>query len=221
MSLIRDLNSTDETILSQDINPVKKMHRRLEIRLQDSKIGKKSGTILPMNNELPEYAHVVRTLGRGLHPYRMLLPRLEESPVARRIETATTPLGPLMDNARVRIRTGEGYCFVDVKVPAIVLFEEYYQQANPLDLYLDMTHELTHLRQLAEGMNLWDHSLEYVDRPTEIEGYAVAVEEGLRLGMTEAQVIQHLSNPWLSDAEVVRLRNNIDRFLANGKKPRA
>lgn len=174
---------------------------------------------LPMEIELPEYANVLRTLGRGLHPFRMLLPRLEESPVARRIETATTPLGPLMDNARVRIRTGEGYCFVDVKAPAIVLFEGYYRQANPLDLYLDMTHELTHLRQLAEGMDLWDHSLEYVDRPTEIEGYAVAVEEGLRLGMTETQIIQHLSNPWLSAAEVVRLRNNIARFLANGKNP--
>jgi hypothetical protein len=52
-----------------------------------------------------------------------------------------------------------------------------------------------------------------VDRPTEIEGYAVAVEEGIRLGMTEEQVIQHLSNPWLDDSEVERLRRNIDRFL--------
>jgi len=169
-----------------------------------------------MRIELPEYAVVVRTLGRGLHPYRSLLPRLEESPVAHRIGSRTTPLGPLMDGARVRIRTGEGYCYVDVKAPAIVLFESYYRQANPLDLYLDLTHELTHLRQLSEGKELWDHSLHYVDRPTEIEGYAIAVEEGLRLGMTEAQVLQHLSNPWLNDAEIARLRENIGRFLADG-----
>jgi hypothetical protein len=83
-----------------------------------------------------------------------------------------------------------------------------------VDLYLDLAHELTHLRQLAEGRNLWDHSLHYVDRPTEIEGYAVAVEEGLRLGMTEDEIIRHLSNPWLSEAETARLRENIDRFLA-------
>ena len=165
---------------------------------------------------MPEYAVVVRTLGRGLHPYRLLLPRLEESPVARRIGSAATPLGPLIDGARVRIRTGEGYCYVDVKAPAIVLFETYYRQANALDLYLDLAHELTHLRQLFEGKDLWDHSLHYVDRPTEIEGYAIAVEEGLRLGMTEAQVVQHLSNPWLNDSEVARLRKNIERFLANG-----
>jgi len=164
--------------------------------------------------ELPEYAIVDRTLGCGLHPFRLLLPRLEESPVIHRIETPAAPIGPLLDNARVKIKKGEGYCYVDVKIPAIVVIEDYYLRANPLDLYLDLTHELTHLRQLAEGRNIWDHSLHYVDRPTEIEGFAVAVEEGIRLGMTEAQVIQHLSNPWLSDDEVDRLRRNIDRFLA-------
>jgi hypothetical protein len=163
--------------------------------------------------ELPEYALVNRTLNCGLHPYRLFLPRFEESPVARRIQTPALPIGPLMDGARVKIKKGEGYCYVDVKIPAIVLIEDYYVRGNALDLYLDLAHELAHLRQLAEGRNIWDHSLHYVDRPTEIEGYAVAVEEGMRLGMTEAQVIQHLSNPWLSDDEVDRLRRNIDRFL--------
>ena len=165
--------------------------------------------------ELPEYALVNRTLSCSIHPYRLLLPRIEESPVARRIETAAIPIGHLVDDARVKIKKGEGYCYVDVKIPAIVLIEDYYIRGNALDLYLDLAHELTHLRQLAEGRNIWDHSLHYVDRPTEIEGFAVAVEEGIRLGMTEMQVIQHLSNPWLSDDEVDRLRRNIDRFLAD------
>jgi hypothetical protein len=167
-----------------------------------------------MKIEIPDYAVVNRTLGCGMHPYRLLLPRFEESPAARRIETPAVPIGPLIDDARVKIKKGEGYLYVDVKIPAITLIEDYYHRANPLDLYLDLAHELTHLRQLAEGRNIWDHSLHYVDRPTEIEGFAVAVEEGLRLGMTEEEVIQHLSNPWLDDDEIDRLRKNIDRFLA-------
>jgi hypothetical protein len=165
--------------------------------------------------EIPDYAVVNRTLGCGMHPYRLLLPRFEESPAVRRIETPAIPIGPLIDSARVKIKKGEGYLYVDVKIPAITLIEDYYRRANPLDLYLDLAHELTHLRQLAEGRNIWDHSLHYVDRPTEIEGFAVAVEEGIRLGLTEEQVIQHLSNPWLDDDEVDRLRKNIDRFLAD------
>ena len=163
--------------------------------------------------ELPEYAIVNRSLGCGLHPYRLLLPRFEESPTVRRIETPDIPIGPLLDGARVKIKKGEGYLYVDVKIPAIILIEDYYLKANALDLYIDLAHELTHVRQMLEGKNIWDHSLDYVDRPTEIEGYAVAVEEGIRLGMTEEQVIQHLSNPWLSDEEVIRLRRNIDMFL--------
>jgi hypothetical protein len=163
--------------------------------------------------ELPEYAIVNRSLGCGLHPYRLLLPRFEESPTVRRIETPDIPIGPLLDEARVKIKKGEGYLYVDVKIPAIILIEDYYLKANALDLYIDLAHELTHVRQMLEGKNIWDHSLDYVDRPTEIEGYAVAVEEGIRLGMTEEQVIQHLSNPWLSDEEVIRLRRNIDMFL--------
>jgi hypothetical protein len=163
--------------------------------------------------ELPEYAIVNRSLDCGLHPYRLLLSRFEESPTVRSIETSSIPIGPLMDDARVKIKKGEGFLYVDVKIPAIMLIEDYYHRANPLDLYLDLAHELTHVRQMVEGKNIWDHSLDYVDRPTEIEGYAVAVEEGIRLGMTEEQVIQHLSNPWLDDSEVERLRRNIDRFL--------
>jgi hypothetical protein len=165
--------------------------------------------------ELPEYAIVNRALGAGTHRFRLFLPKFEESPAARLIETPAIPIGTLLEDARVKIKTGEGYCYVDVRIPAITLMEEYYHAANPLDLYLDLAHELTHLRQLAEGRNIWDHSLHYVDRPTEIEGFAVAVAEGIRLGMTEERVIQHLSNPWLNDDEVMRLRRNIDLFLKN------
>jgi hypothetical protein len=51
-------------------------------------------------------------------------------------------------------------------------------------------------------------------RPTEIEGYAVAVEEGRRLGMSEDEIVVHLSNPWMSPTDVRELLAGIDRFLA-------
>lgn len=165
--------------------------------------------------ELPEYARVVRTLKRGLHPYRRLLPRFAESPAVVRIAPAI-PIEQLLDAAFVEIAEGEGFCFVNVEdceSPVIILFESYYILGNQLDLYIDLAHELTHLRQHIEGKELWDPEFHYVDRPTEIEGYAVAVEEGIRLGMTEEQVMQHLSNPWLSPAETARLRANIEKFL--------
>ncbi len=161
----------------------------------------------------PEYALVVRTLPRGEHAYRVLLPRVAESPAARRVASPGVPLDCLLGSARVRIEPGDGYVWVDDEAPAIVLIEEYYRRGSPVDLYLDLLHELTHLRQLAEGQNLWDERIRYVDRPTEIEGYAVAVEEARRLGMTEEEILSHLSNPWMTVADVRRLQENVERFL--------
>lgn len=169
-----------------------------------------------MGIDLPEYAVVTRNLPCGDHAYRKLLPRIDESPVRWRIETSKTPFGPLVDHAVVRIKKRErGYCYVDVLVPAVTVTEQYYRNGNDLDLYLDLAHELTHLRQHLEGENIWDHDTPYVDRLTEIEGYAVAIEEGRRLGMTDTEIMHHLSNPWMSKKEVARLLDNIEKFLSD------
>lgn len=164
--------------------------------------------------ELPGYACVNRSLPTGEHPFIRFLPLIEESPAARRIESGLMTLASLVNEVRVRIEPGHGYTWVDDDAPAIVLIERYYREGNPADLYLDLLHELTHLRQLACGWNLWDENYRYVDRPTEIEAYAVAVEEGRRLGMTELEIIRHLSNPWISPADVQSLLKNVERFLA-------
>lgn len=162
---------------------------------------------------LPDFANVIRGLPCGEYSYLSLLPLIMQSPAMRRIGTPSVPLEPLLNTARVRIEAGDHYIWVDDKTPAIVLTEHYYSRGKSVDLYLDLIHELVHLRQLAEGKNIWDRSFPYVDRPTEIEGYAVAIEEGFRLGMTEPEIIGHLSNPWMTRVEVLRLRENAKRFL--------
>jgi hypothetical protein len=168
--------------------------------------------------ELPEYACVIRTLPCGEHEYLSLLPKVQQSPAAERIGSCSMPFGRLLETARVRIERSKGYVWVDIDAHAIILVDRYYRRGDPLDLYLDLLHELTHLRQLAEGHDLWDERYRYVDRPTEIEGYAVAVEEGRRLGMSEAEIIKHLSNPWMSHEDLRALIENIERFLAKPLK---
>lgn len=167
---------------------------------------------------LPPYARVNRDLPRGVHRYADLLPLAIQSPAMRRIESSRHPHVQLVDGARVRIQGGRGFAWVDIDVPCIVLTDFYYRRGAALDLYLDLLHELTHMRQLAEGLDLWDEGTPYVDRITEIEGYAVAVEEGRRLGMSDEQVIRHLSNPWMTAGDVKRLIGNVHRFLNGASK---
>ena len=168
---------------------------------------------------LPDHARIDRTLAPGDHRYLSVMPEATKSPAIARIAADPTVRLRLLERAKVQIRGGRGYCFVDVEAPCIVVSEWYYRTGADLDLYLDLLHELTHLRQLEEGLDLWDERFEYVDRPTEVEGYAVAIEEGRRLGMTDKDVLHHLSNPWMSDKDVERLIAHIDGFLGSGELP--
>jgi len=163
--------------------------------------------------EVPEQARTCRTLSFGLHPYLAVLPRAAESPGLRRIAADPVVREALLGQARVRISAIPGYAFIDTRTPCINLSWIYWKLGSDLDLYLDLLHELTHLRQLQEGADLWDKNFSYVDRVTEIEAYAVAVEEGRRLGMTDREVVRHLHNPWMSRRDVARLQQHIEEFL--------
>ncbi len=169
--------------------------------------------------ELPEFARVVRTLPAGDHAYLELLPHAARSPAMARALPDPVQRERLLRDAKVQLRGGRGYAFIDVEAPCIVLSEWYYREGADLDLYMDLLHELTHLRQLEEGFDLWDERFAYVDRPTEVEGYAVAIEEGRRLGMTDDDVFRHLSNPWMTDPDVRRLMAHVDSFLDGDPLP--
>lgn len=168
---------------------------------------------------LPDYARVDRSLVPGDHCYLALLPGAARSPALGRVARDEGLRTRLLERAKVQIRGGRGYAFVDVETPCIVVSEWYYGSGSDLDLYLDLLHELTHLRQLEEGFDLWDERFEYVDRPTEVEAYAVAIEEGRRLGMNDEDVFAHLSNPWMKDPDVHKLIGHIDTFLGGGDLP--
>lgn len=163
---------------------------------------------------VPPFGRVMRGLPPGLHPYLAVLPGAAQSPAMRRIEKDPRRLDALLRGALVRIQPGAGFAYVDVETPAIVLAEDYYRAGTDLDLYLDMLHELAHIRQHHEGKDLWDERYAYVDRPTEIEGYAIAVEEGRRLGMSEEEVVAHLSNPWMDADDVRALVEHVRAFLS-------
>lgn len=164
------------------------------------------------------YPAPIRGMKIGDHSFLSILPVASDSPAIKLIETDEFSGSFLLEKAIVRIVAQEGFCWVDETVPCIALTQNYYQIGRDLDLYLDLIHELTHIRQVFEGRNIWDESLPYHRRPTEIEGYAMAVAECYRLGVDEKTVIQHLSNPWMNKSQVTELIMSINAFLSQKSK---
>jgi len=72
-------------------------------------------------------------------------------------------------------------------------------------VYLDLVHELCHVRQFRRGQPLFYPKLSYVDAPSEIEAYRFTVEEGRRIGMNDRELFDYLKTEWMTPAEHRRL----------------
>ena len=86
---------------------------------------------------------------------------------------------------------------------------EYIRTGPDHYIYLDMIHELTHIKQHWDGKELFDEKYSYVDRPTEIEAYKIAVDAAKRLGMNHEEISGYLEVPWASKDEMMRLEKSI------------
>jgi len=96
----------------------------------------------------------------------------------------------------------------------------YLRTGNPRDIYLDVVHELVHVRQFHEGKRLFEDGYEYPDLPTEIEAYRTCIAEGRRLGMDDRELFEYLKVFWMSDAEVRRLAKHVGVRPPPAKPPR-
>ena len=72
-------------------------------------------------------------------------------------------------------------------------------------LYLDIIHELVHVKQFKEGKELFSSEYEYVDSPVEIEAYKHTVREARRIGMTDEEIKEYLKVEWIDDEAHKRL----------------
>jgi hypothetical protein len=142
----------------------------------------------------------------GIHPFTSVFGGFEKVKAVRSIFGKKTE--EVLSGLSVEITKGKGYMKINDKIGSIVVNGKYLKEGREVDLYLDVIHELVHIRQHREGKELWDKRYQYVDRPTEVEAYKVAVKEARRLGMNEEQVAQYLQVEWISE-------DVFDRFLGN------
>ena len=115
----------------------------------------------------------------------------------------------VLGNLSVEVTNGRGYMRINDVKGSIVISAKYLREGKEMDVYLDVIHELVHIRQHHEGKELWDRDYKYTDRPTEIEAYKVAVKEARRLGFNEEQLMEYLKVEWIPEAEFRSFLENV------------
>ncbi len=115
----------------------------------------------------------------------------------------------ILNHLKVEFNGINSYMHVDRTDGHIVISKKYFQDGNKIDIYLDLIHELYHVKQFMDGKELFDKNYKYVDRPTEIEAYQYTVQEAKRIGLTEKRICQYLKTEWINDTDFKRLKNAV------------
>jgi hypothetical protein len=145
-----------------------------------------------------------RQAPEGRHPLLEVAGGLEKSPAIPRVFPSARDRARLKEVV-VQVAQGPGYAYVDDDDGTLIWSRDYLATGEKLSIYLDFIHELCHVRQFREGKDLYNKRYAYVDRPTEIEAYQVAVEEARRLGKTDRWIFEYLHVEWVTKKEHERL----------------
>lgn len=142
--------------------------------------------------------------GEGIHSFREVMPGLEKRGIAEAI-AGDNDVEELFDRARVVCFQGEGFPRVDDHTGHILCPTSYTRQQPPIVVYLDLIHELVHVRQVHDGQQVYHFPEPYVRWPTEQEAYRITYEEAQRLGLSDAWFWRYLSVPWIENEEIAEL----------------
>jgi hypothetical protein len=157
-------------------------------------------------------------LARGLHIDRLVLMRGSGQPFTEyfkgfeNVEAVKRIFGERTEEVLKRLKVEfiwAGYMGVNPSNGRLIVNSRYLNNGSRLDIYLDVIHELVHVKQYMEGRELFDSHYGYTERPTEVEAYHYAVEEARRLGLKDERICQYLKTEWMSDADLKQLAKTL------------
>jgi len=149
-----------------------------------------------------------RNININLHKFMDYFQGFEHSPVTQKVfgENAKETL----ENLKVEFFSfRRGYMGVSEDDGHLIVSSYHLKNSDDKTLYLDVIHELVHVKQFMDGKQLFDERFEYHDRPTEIEAYQYTVEEARRIGMTDEEIMDYLRVWWMTDEDTKKLAERL------------
>ena len=116
----------------------------------------------------------------------------------------------VLSNLKVEFTWIGGYMWIDGTDGHLVINSRYLRNSDKVDIYLDLIHELVHIKQFMDGRELFDQRYEYVKRATEIEAYRYTVKEAKRIGLRDQEICEYLKTEWMTHKDLKRLAKTLE-----------
>ena len=150
-----------------------------------------------------------RDVLEGTYRLEEIFAGLQNNEILLKIFKTKEELDDVFSIIKVIVDMHSHYMHVNNEDASIVIGLEHLKNSDKQILYLDIVHELVHVKQQRQGLDLYDKSYSYVDRPTEVEAYAITVEEARRLGMKDQEIFDYLHVEWITPDEHKRLASAV------------
>jgi hypothetical protein len=139
-----------------------------------------------------------------LHPFTDYFKGFEDVKAVRSIFGRKT--AEVVKNLKVEFFSAKfGYMSVSDEDGHLLVSAHHLKNSEMKILYLDIVHELFHVKQFMEGKQLFQDEFEYVDSPIEVPAYKFTIEEAKRIGMGRGEIIEYLKVEWVSEEQHMRL----------------
>lgn len=158
---------------------------------------------------MPAVIRIKRGLETGRYKLADVFPDISGYRAVSKMFDGETEVGDVLANTPVYVTDRRGYMSVDNDTGAIRISKYHLRDSDDYILYLDIIHELYHVKQQRQGRDLYDRTKAYVDRPTEIEAYRITVEEASRMGLADKAILDYLWVEWISPEEHKRLARHV------------
>ena len=137
---------------------------------------------------------------------------LKEVSILMKVFKTKEELDDVFLKTKVIVEESDHYMYVKNDDASVVIGFRHLQNSDSKILYLDIIHELVHVMQQRQGLDLYNKSYAYVDRPTEIEAYEIAVLEAKNLEMNDEEILDYLLVEWITPEEHKRLASHVGLF---------
>ena len=156
-----------------------------------------------MDPQLPD-VQIHREAKVHLYPFSDYFEGFDQVPIIRRLFGEKTD--HVLHNLKVEFYSAKfGYMAVSDEDGHLLISAYHLRTADPAILYLDVVHELHHVKQFMDGKELFLNDFEYVDSPIEIEAYLGTVDEARRIGFSDDQIMEYLKIEWITEDQMKRL----------------